>query len=146
MTETPTRALFPLEQHTWVVVLRVAVGFGLVGALALLAGGERTQAGLCLPIPLVCAYTAQALHRPGGFVRRGVARWANVAMIVVAIALAVLPVRPLVGLDLRTMHPLVLPGTAMAVLIQVAVAIVGVESIGRLTPGAAGPDRGHLSP
>jgi len=139
VTETPPRALFPLEQHTWVVVLRVAVGFGLVGALALVAGGERAQAALCLPIPLVCAYTAQALHRPGGFIRRGVARWANVAMIVVSITLAVLAVRPLLGVDLRTMHPLVLPGTTMAVLIQVAVVIVGVESIGRLAPGEAGP-------
>ncbi|WP_312720496.1 hypothetical protein [Mobilicoccus sp.] len=144
MTVTSRHTLFPLEQHTWVVLLTVAVGFGVVGSLALLAGGEELQALLCLPIPLVFGYTARSLCRPTGPFRRPVARVLNLGLVVVAVLLAALAARPLFDGNLGETHPLVLGGTAMAVLIQVAVVIVAVESVNRLAPGDGRTRQGAL--
>lgn len=135
VTVAPPRTLFPLEQHTWVAMLAVAVGFGVVGALALLVGGEALQAALCLPLPAVFGYTARTLHRPDRVFRPHVARLLNMGVVAVAAVLAFLAVRPLFPLGPGGVHPLVLAGVTMAVLIQVAVVIVAVESFTRLAPG-----------
>lgn len=135
MTVTSRHTLFPLEQHTWVVLLTVAVGFGVVGSLALLAGGEGLQALLCFPIPAVFAYTARTVSRPAGFFSPPVARWLNLGLVGVAALLAALAARPVFAGDLSDTHPLVLGGTALAILIQVAVVIVALESVNRLASG-----------
>ena len=135
VTVAPPRTLFPLEQHTWVVVLAVAVGFGMVGALALFVGGEMLHATLCLLLSVVFGYTARTLHRPDRIFRPPLARLLALGAVVVAVTLAALAVRPLATFEGDTIHPVVLAGTAMAVLIQVAVVIVAVESLTRLAPG-----------
>ena len=134
MTVAP-RTIFHLEHHTWVAVLVVAVGFGVVGSLALLAGGETCQGLLCLPIPVIFAYTARTLHRPGGLFRASLARALDIGLLALAAMLAVTAALPLAQNGLRHTHPLVLTGATMAILIQVAVAIVAVESANRLAPG-----------
>lgn len=133
---TSTRTLFPLEQRTWVSILTIGVGFGVVATVALILAGAHERGVIALATPLVFGYTAATIHRPLDrpqvAFRAPVARVLNWVLVGLATATIAYDVAPVVRDGLDGAHPAVLLVTIMTVVLQLAVVVMAHESLRRL--------------